>query len=379
MQSKLPHVGTTIFTVMSQLAQDHGSINLSQGFPDFDCPDRLKELVAKHLFDRKNQYPPMAGIPVLRQQIASKINSLYQFSVDPQSEITVTSGATEALFDAIQATVGAGDEVIIFDPAYDSYEPAILMAGATPVRLQLSLPDYDIDFDQLAAAITTKTRLLIINSPHNPCGKILTMADLDKLVAVIRDRDLLVLSDEVYEHMVFDGRKHVSILQHEELSKKCFAVFSFGKTYHATGWKLAYCVAKAELMAEFRKVHQYVTFTSTSFIQYAIADFMAECPEHALELSDFYQDKRDRFCQLIKPSRFTFTPSNGTYFQLVDYSAISQKSDVDFANELTIDHGVAAIPLSPFYGEPVDTKILRFCFCKDDTTLKNAAKILCSL
>jgi len=364
---------------MSQLAQDHGSINLSQGFPDFDCPDRLKELVAKHLFDRKNQYPPMAGIPVLRQQIASKINSLYQFSVDPQSEITVTSGATEALFDAIQATVGAGDEVIIFDPAYDSYEPAILMAGATPVRLQLSLPDYDIDFDQLAAAITTKTRLLVINSPHNPCGKILTMADFDKLAAVTRDRDLLVLSDEVYEHMVFDGRKHVSILQHEELSKKCFAVFSFGKTYHATGWKLAYCVAKAELMAEFRKVHQYVTFTSTSFIQYAIADFMAECPEHALELSDFYQDKRDRFCQLIKPSRFTFTPSNGTYFQLVDYSAISQKNDVDFANELTIDHGVAAIPLSPFYGEPVDTKILRFCFCKDDTTLKNAAKILCSL
>lgn len=364
---------------MSKLAQDHDSINLSQGFPDFDCPERLKELVAKHLYDKKNQYPPMAGIPLLRQQIANKINSLYQFAADFESEITVTSGATEAIFDAVQATVGHGDEVIIFDPAYDSYEPAILMAGATPVRLQLRLPNYEIDFDQLADSITRKTRLVIINSPHNPCGKILTMDDLDKLAATIRDKDILVLSDEVYEHMVFDGQNHVSILQHKELSEKCFAVFSFGKTYHATGWKLAYCVANAELSKEFRKVHQFVTFTSCSFVQYAIADFMAECPEHALELSDFYQQKRDTFCRLLKPSRFTFTPSNGTYFQLVNYEQISQKSDVDFANELTIKHGVAAIPLSPFYATPPTTKILRFCFCKDDSTLERAAKILCSL
>jgi methionine aminotransferase len=364
---------------MSKLAQDHGAINLSQGFPDFDCPDRLKELVAKYLYDKKNQYPPMAGIPVLRQQIANKISSLYQFSADFDTEITVTSGATEAIFDAVQATVGPGDEVIIFDPAYDSYEPAILMAGATPVRLQLRLPNYEIDFDQLAAAITKNTRLLIINSPHNPCGTILTLADLDSLAAAIRDQDIVVLSDEVYEHMVFDGQNHVSVLQHQELSKKCFAVFSFGKTYHATGWKLAYCVANAQLTKEFRKVHQYVTFTSCSFVQYAIADFMAQCPEHALELSDFYQQKRDTFNRLLKPSRFSFTPSSGTYFQLVNYDQISQKSDVDFANELTIEHGVAAIPLSPFYTAPPGTKILRFCFCKDDATLESAANILCRL
>jgi methionine aminotransferase len=364
---------------MSKLAQDHGSINLSQGFPDFDCPDRLKELVAKHLYDKKNQYPPMAGIPLLRQQIANKINSLYQYPADFETEITVTSGATEAIFDAVQATVGPGDEVIIFDPAYDSYEPAILMAGATPVRLPLRLPEYDIDFDQLAAAITSHTRLVIINSPHNPCGKILTMADLDSLAATIRDKEILLLSDEVYEHMVFDGQNHVSVLQHAELSQKCFAVFSFGKTYHATGWKLAYCVANPELTGEFRKVHQFVTFTSCSFVQYAIADFMAECPEHALELSDFYQLKRDYFNKLLEPSRFTFTPSNGTYFQLVNYEQISQKSDVGFANELTIERGVAAIPLSPFYAKPPSTKILRFCFCKDDATLESAAEILCSL
>ncbi len=364
---------------MSKLAQDHGSINLSQGFPDFDCPDRLKELVAKHLYDKKNQYPPMAGIPLLRQQIADKINTLYQFSADFESEITVTSGATEAIFDAVQASVGVGDEVIIFDPAYDSYEPSILMAGAKCVRLQLRLPHYAIDFDELAEAITEKTRLIIINSPHNPCGKVLTKNDLDNLATVIRGKNILLLSDEVYEHMVFDGKAHVSILQHEELSQKCFAVFSFGKTYHATGWKLAYCVANIELTKEFRKVHQFVTFTSCSFVQFAIADYMAECPEHALELSSFYQQKRDTFCKLIEPSRFSFTPSNGTYFQLVDYSEISQKSDVDFANELTIEHGVAAIPLSPFYATAPDTKILRFCFCKDDSTLEQAAQILCKL
>ena len=364
---------------MSKLAQDHGAINLSQGFPDFDCPDRLKELVAQHLFDRKNQYPPMAGIPLLRQQIANKINSIYQFSADFESNITVTSGATEAIFDAVQATVGAGDEVIIFDPAYDSYEPAILMAGATPVRLQLTLPNYEIDFYQLASAITPNTRLVIINSPHNPCGKILTMNDLDNLASVIRESNILVLSDEVYEHMVFDGQHHVSVLQHQELSERAFAVFSFGKTYHATGWKLAYCVANAQLTTEFRKVHQFVTFTSCSFVQYGIADFMSECPEHALELSDFYQQKRDTFCELLKPSRFTLSPSNGTYFQLVNYEEISQKNDVEFANELTIDHGVAAIPLSPFYASPPTTKILRFCFCKDDSTLESAAKILCRL
>jgi len=379
LQSKLPNVGTTIFTVMSKMAQDYGAINLSQGFPDFDCPERLKELVAKYLYDRKNQYPPMAGIPQLRQQIADKVSSLYHHSADPETEITVTSGATEALFDAVQATVHAGEEVIVFDPAYDCYEPAIQLAGAKAVHLPLSLPDYSIDWNLVEQAINPKTRMIIINTPHNPCGAILSRGDLDQLAELIRDRDILVLSDEVYEHMVFDGLKHESVLGHEELKHKSFAVFSFGKTYHATGWKLAYCVACKELTDEFRKVHSFVTFTTSSFLQYGIADFMAECPEHVQELPKFYQEKRNTFCGLIEDSRLTFTPSKGTYFQLVDYSAISDKSDVEFVNFITQEKGVAAIPLAPFYETAPDTKIVRFCFCKDDSTLEQAATILCSL
>lgn len=379
MQSKLPNVGTTIFTVMSKMAQDHGAINLSQGFPDFDCPPRLRELVAVHLNDRKNQYPPMAGIPSLREQIALKVRDYYGYDADPETEVTVTSGATEALFDAVQAVVSAGDEVIVFDPAYDSYDPAILLAGGNTIHVPLSLPDYAMDWDCLEQAINSRTRLIIINSPHNPCGSVLSKDDFDRLAALIRGHDILVLSDEVYEHMVYDGEKHESILAHSELREKSFAVFSFGKTYHATGWKLAYCVAPESLTTEFRKVHQFVTFTTSSFVQYAIADFMAECPEHTRELPAFYQEKRNTFYKLITPSRFTFTPSKGTYFQLVDYSEISDKDDVEFANYLTQEKGVAAIPLSPFYAEPPATKIIRFCFCKDDSTLEKAAEILCKL
>jgi methionine transaminase len=379
LQSKLPNIGTTIFTVMSKMAQDYKAINLSQGFPDFDCPDRLKELVTKHLNDGKNQYPPMAGIPALRQQIAEKVKAYYHYDADPETEVTVTSGATEALFDAIQAVVSRDDEVIVFDPAYDSYEPAIQLAGGRTIHIPLSLPDYSIDWDRVKQSITPRTRLIIINTPHNPCGSILTKADLDNLAAVIRDRDILLLSDEVYEHMVYDGLKHESVLAHEELKDKSFAVFSFGKTYHATGWKLAYCVANKELSTEFRKIHQFVTFTTSSFVQYAIADFMAECPQHTLELPAFYQQKRDTFCRLIADSRFRFSPSKGTYFQLVDYSEISQQSDVDFANYLTREKGVAAIPLTPFYQQAPATNILRFCFCKDDSTLERAAEILCKL
>lgn len=379
MHSKLPRVGTTIFTVMSKMAADHGAINLSQGFPDFDCPDLLKELVVKHLHDGKNQYPPMAGIPELRQQISNKISFHYQFTANPETEVTVTSGATEALFDAVQAVVHPGDEVIVFDPAYDSYEPAIELAGGKAVHLPLVAPEFTIDWDLLASSISDKTRLIIINSPHNPCGGILSRADLDQLADLIRERDILVLSDEVYEHMVYDGEQHQSVLTHPELCERAFAVFSFGKTYHATGWKLAYCVAREPLMAEFRKVHQFVTFTSTSFLQYAIADFMAQCPEHAIELSAFYQAKRDLFCDLISNSRFSFTPSKGTYFQLVDYSAISDKNDMDFATELTREKGVAAIPLTPFCQQPSEAKLIRFCFCKDDSTLKRAADILVAL
>jgi len=376
MQSKLPNVGTTIFTVMSKMAQDHGAINLSQGFPDFDCPDRLKELVSLYLDDRKNQYPPMAGIPELRQEIAKKVSSYYGFTADPETEITVTSGATEALFDAIHATVTNGDEVIVFDPAYDSYVPAIELAGATAIHIPLLLPHYAVDWNKVKDLITDKTRLIIINTPHNPTGSIFQQQDLDNLAELIRDRNIFVLSDEVYEHMVFDGNTHRSVLCHPELAKKSFAVFSFGKTYHATGWKLAYCLAPKELSLEFRKVHQFVTFTTSSFVQYAIADFLQECPEHVLELPRFYEAKRDHFCQLMADTNFRFTPSKGTYFQLVDYGEISQLPDVEFVNYLTRDQGVAAIPLAPFYETPPATTIIRFCFCKDDATLERAAEIL---
>lgn len=380
MKSKLPDIGTTIFTVMSKMAADHGAINLSQGFPDFDCPDRLRELVAEHLNGRKNQYPPMAGILPLREEIAAKVHTLYGAQVCPEDEVTVTSGATEAIFDAIQATVGRGDEVILFDPAYDCYDPAIRLAGAVPVRLPLTSPAYEIDFEALASAITPRTRMVMINSPHNPCGSVLTREALDKLAATIRGHDIVVLSDEVYEHMVFDGQGHASVLGHDELRDRSFAVFSFGKTYHATGWKLAYCIAPAGFTAEFRKVHQFVTFTSVSFLQYALADYMRECPQHANELSSFYQTKRDRFCELLAPSRFRFTPSAGTYFQLADYSALSDEDDMSFVTRLTREHGVAAIPLSPFFASPQpESRIIRFCFCKEDATLAAAAERLCAL
>jgi len=364
---------------MSKMAQEYGAINLSQGFPDFDCPPRLRELVAKHLNGRKNQYPPMTGIPELREQIALKVKFLYGYEADPEHEITVTSGATEALFDAVQATVAQDEEVIVFDPAYDSYVPAIELAGAKAVHIPLSLPDYGIDWERAKAAINDNTRLIIVNSPHNPCGSVFNNADLEHLAELIRDRDIYVLSDEVYEHMVYDGLKHCSVLSHPELQKKSFAVFSFGKTYHATGWKIAYCVAPTELSVEFRKVHQFVTFTTSSFVQYALADFLAECPEHAIELPDFYQEKRDKFCSLIEKSKFKYQPSKGTYFQLVDYSKISDLPDKEFVNWLTREKGVAAIPLAPFYENPPDTRIVRFCFCKDDSTLEQAADILCAL
>ena len=379
LQSKLPAVGTTIFTVMSKMAQDYGAINLSQGFPDFDCPKRLRELVADALNSKKNQYPPMTGILELREQVAEKVLSLYAYQADPDHQVTITSGATEALFDAIQATVGRGDEVIVFDPAYDSYEPGIALAGATTVHVPLALPDYSIDWDELNNAITSNTRLIIINSPHNPCGSIISRDDLDKLAEAIRDHDILILSDEVYEHMVFDGGVHHSVLSHPELQEKSFAVFSFGKTYHATGWKVAYCVASAELTREFRKVHQFVTFTTSSFVQFGLAQFMRECPEHARELPDFYQAKRDRFCALLEDSRFRFEPSRGTYFQLADYSAISDLPDREFVTWLTQEVGVAAIPLSPFYATAPDTRIVRFCFCKDDSTLEQATTLLRAL
>ena len=376
LKSKLPQAGTTIFTVMSRMAAEYGAINLSQGYPDFDCPERLRELVAERLNSGCNQYPPMAGVVELRKRIAEKVAAHYGYSPDPETEITVTSGATEAVFDAVQAVVHPGDEVILFDPAYDCYEPAVQLAGGRAVRLPLTLPEYGVDWELVERNINRRTRMIMINSPHNPGGSILDSADLDRLAELIRGRRIYVLSDEVYEHMVFDGFGHASAAGHEALRASSFAVFSFGKTYHATGWKLAYCVAPPALTEEFRKVHQFVTFTSSSFVQYAIADFMAECPEHARELPRFYQRKRDLFCELLAPSRFRFTPSKGTYFQLADYSAISDLPDQEFVDWLIRDPGVAAIPLSPFCREPSAARHIRFCFCKEDATLERAAEIL---
>lgn len=376
MRSKLPQVGTTIFTVMTRMAQQHQAINLSQGFPDFDCPAALRERVSHYLNDRRNQYAPMTGVPELRVQLAIKLRDLYDCSMDSDQEITITSGATEALFDAIHAVVDRDDEVIMFDPAYDSYDPAVRLAGGRPVHLQMTQPDFKIDWQQVKENINDRTRLIIINSPHNPSGSVLSAEDLEILANLVRDRDIYILSDEVYEHMVFDQGRHESVLRHPELRQRSFAVFSFGKTYHATGWKLAYCAAPAEMMAEFRKVHQFVTFTSASFLQYAIADFLRDCPQHHLELPDFYQQKRDYFCELLKDTRFRFTPSAGTYFQCVDYSEISDKADMEFVSWMTKEKGVAAIPLSAFYEKVPDSRIIRFCFCKDNSTLEQAADIL---
>ena len=375
-QSKLPDVGTTIFTVMSKLAQDHGAINLSQGFPDFEPDEGLIERVEYHLRHGKNQYPPMIGIAELRSGIAAKLKANSHIDVDSETEITVTSGATEALFCAIEAVVQAGDEVIVFDPAYDSYVPAVTLAGGTPIHIPMRLPDYRVDWEALQQKLNSNTRLIIINSPHNPSSSILTSDDLDKLADAIRPLNCFVLSDEVYEHIIFDGETHASVLTHPELRAKSLAVFSFGKTYHVTGWKIGYCIAPPEVTTEFRKIHQFNVFTTSTPMQWAIADFLESNPQNYQQLGSFYQQKRDLFCELIKGSRFRLLPSRGTYFQLADYAEISDMKDTDFANWMTTEKGVAVIPLSPFYQDPPDTKIVRFCFAKQDDTLSEAAQII---
>lgn len=375
-RSKLPGVGTTIFTIMSALAQQHDAINLSQGFPDFAVPEELLGLVDKYLRQGYNQYPPMTGVPYLREQIARKIATLYQADVDMDAEITVTSGGTEALFVAIQAVVGPGDEAIVFDPAFDVYEPAITLAGGHARHVPLTLPDFRYDWQRVRDAISARTRLIIVNSPHNPCGGIIKAEDLATLAELVRDRDIFILSDEVYEHMVFDGQRHLSLLTHPELRQRAFVVSSFGKTYHATGWKIAYCVAPETLSAEFRRIHQFVTFTTHTPTQWAIAEYLERRPEHYLNLAAFYQAKRDLFLEELASSAFSFSPSGGTYFQLADYSRLSDMPDVEFARFLTTDVGVAAIPISVFCESPPDTHIVRFCFAKDDATLRLAAEKL---
>lgn len=377
--SKLPNVGTTIFTVMSRLAAEHDAINLSQGFPDFDGPQPLLERVTHYLTHGHNQYAPMAGVPALREQIARKVADLYGCTADPETEITVTSGATEALFCAITALVRPGDEVIMFDPAYDSYQPAVDLCGGVGRHLPLAAPDFKPDWQQLRDAIGDRTRLIILNTPHNPTGTVWGAADIATLRALIQDRDIYLLADEVYEHIVFDGHRHESLLRYPDLYARSLVVSSFGKTYHTTGWKLGYCIAPPALTTELRRIHQYVTFCSNTPIQLALADYMAEAPEHATSLSDFYQAKRDHFLTLVSESRFGVTPAGGTYFQLLDYSAISDEKDTDLAVRLTREHKLASIPISVFYAEPRHTQLLRFCFAKDDRTLERAAEILCSL
>ncbi len=317
-RSKLPNVGTTIFTRMSQLAAQTGALNLSQGFPDFDAPPALLEAVSRHVSAGHNQYAPMTGLPVLREQVAAKIARLYGVQVDAEQEITITPGATEALFCAIQAVIHPGDEVIVFDPCYDSYAPAVALAGGRCVHLQLSDGDFRIDWQAFSDALTPRTRLVVLNSPHNPSGALITREDLDQLAALIAGRDLYLLSDEVYEHLVYDGVQHASVLAHEALYARAFVVSSFGKTYHVTGWKTGYVIAPPALSAELRKVHQYVNFCGVTPLQWALADFMAEHPAHVDELPGFYQAKRDLFCDLLHTSRFRFTRAAGTYFQLVD-------------------------------------------------------------
>lgn len=374
--SKLPRVGTTIFTVMSKLAAECGAINLSQGYPDFSAPQRLFDLVVQHMAAGHNQYPPMAGAASLREAIAEKVECLYAARYDVEHEITVTAGATQAVFTAISACVRPGDEVIVFAPVYDSYVPGIELNGGKAVYAHLRYPDYRPDWDEVRRLISPRTRMILINSPHNPSGAVWSDDDLDQLADLVRGSDILIVSDEVYEHMVFDGARHVGVAAHAELRERSFVVSSFGKTYHITGWKIAYCLAPRELMQEFRKAHQFVVFTVNHPMQLALADFMREQPRFARDLAAFYQDKRDFFRRQLEASRFELLPCAGTYFQLARYAAISDQPDTEFAQRLTREHGVAAIPVSVFTPQGDDHRVVRFCFAKSDETLAAAGERL---
>ncbi len=389
--SKMPNVETSIFTEMSVMANQHQAINLSQGFPEFDTPAFLKDKINQAISEGKNQYSPSNGLPELLTQIADMVHRQYQTHLTDEQKlnglnnVTITSGATEALWVAIQALVRPNDEVIIFDPAYDSYEPAIELAGGTCRHITLDAPSYAINWSQVEQSINAKTRAIIVNSPHNPTGSILSESDLNTLQDLVEKYDLYVISDEVYEHMTFDGLRHESVLRYPELFQRAFVVSSFGKTFHCTGWKMGYCAAPNELMNEFRKIHQYVTFCSFTPAQIAIAQMLKEQPSHITELANFYQQKRDVLTNALKSSRFTLLPSKGTYFLLLDYSAISELNDREFCQWLTKEAGVAAIPLSPLYPAEQrqqyhkNNKVIRLCFAKNDDTLLKAAEILCQL
>ncbi|PRE47613.1 pyridoxal phosphate-dependent aminotransferase [Burkholderia multivorans] len=376
--SRLPNVGTTIFTVMSALAAEKGAVNLGQGFPDFDCDPRIVDAVAAAMRSGHNQYPPMAGVAPLREAIADKIAQLYGRRYDAGTEITVTAGATQALLTAILCAVHPGDEVIVVEPTYDSYLPSIELAGGKPVFVTLEAPDYTIPFDRLAAAITPNTRMILINTPHNPTGTVWREADMRKLEDIVRGTNVLILSDEVYEHMVYDGERHESVARYPELAARSFIVSSFGKTYHVTGWKVGYVAAPAALTAEFRKVHQFNVFTVNTPMQIGLAEYLRD-PAPYLTLAGFYQNKRDFFRAGLERTRFKLLPCSGTYFQCVDYSAISDLPEAEFSKWLTSEIGVAAIPVSPFYHEPHESGVVRFCFAKQESTLATALERLARL
>ena len=381
--SKLPDVGTTIFTVMSHLANEAGAINLSQGFPSFDPPEELTDRISFYLRNGANQYAPMPGVPSLREAIAGKTARTQGRTLDVESELTVCTGATEGLFSAITALVRRGDEVIVFDPAYDSYEPAVTLAGGitrhVPLLIDANGHDFHPDWDRLRDTLNDKTRLVILNFPHNPTGAILSRDDLDTLAEVVRHTQCVLLSDEVYEHIVFDGESHHSLLSHDELWQRSMVICSFGKTFHATGWKLGYCAAPAQLTEEFRKVHQFTVFTVSTPTQHGVADFLVSHPEFYERLPAFYQQKRDRFCSLLEESRFRFKPARSTFFQLLDYGDITDNRDADLAIRWTTEIGVASIPLTVFCETPFTGTRLRFCFAKDDATLEAAAEKLRAL
>lgn len=374
--SKLPDVGLTIFSVMTNLANESGAINLSQGFPDFDVPPALVSLVEKYMKDGHNQYAPMPGVLPLRERLSEKVEMLYGRKYDPGTEITITSGATEALFAAITATVHRNDEVIIFEPAYDSYVPAIQLNGGIPIFLKLKFPDYHIDWDEVKDAVSHNTRAIILNFPHNPTGRVLTQTDIQALIEIVENRNLFIISDEVYEHIIFDNLRHESMARYPELATRSFVISSFGKTYHATGWKTACCLAPPNLTRELQKIHQFLTFSTHTPTQLALAEFMQNKDAY-LNLSPFYQKQRDTFLSSIKNSRFKPIPCMGTYFQMVDYSAISDQPDTQFCRQLTTENGVAAIPPSVFYHDNEDHHVLRFCFAKKDETLLAAGEKLC--
>lgn len=373
--SKLPNVGTTIFTVMSKLAVEHNAINLSQGFPDFNCDKDLIGLVNKYMLAGNNQYAPMAGLMSLRETIAAKTEEIYSAKYDPETEITVTAGATQAIFTAISAIIREGDEVIIFEPAYDCYQPAIELNGGKTIYLQLKAPNYSIDWEELKKVVNHHTKMIIINTPHNPTGSIMTAGDMARLEKLTKGTDIVIISDEVYEHIIFDGYEHQSVARYPRLAERSFIISSFGKTFHTTGWKIGYCVAPKNLMAEFRKVHQFMVFCCNTPIQHALAEYLKNKSNYK-NLGTFYQKKRDYFINLIKNSKFNFEPASGTYFQLLRYNAISKEKDTNFSIRLTKEFGVASIPISVFYHNAVDNRVLRFCFAKKEETLEKAAEIL---